>query len=113
MEGGSRREGNLPNDLTSFVGRGRELARVKELLSRTRLLTLVGPGGVGKTRLAMRVAARTSRAFPGGVWLVELANLRDGADVDRVVARRSASTLPTGGRHAKRRSKRWTVPARS
>ncbi len=86
MESVSRPEGNLPSELTSFVGRGRELGQVKELLSRTRLLTLVGAGGVGKTRLATRVAARTARAFPGGVWLVELADVRDGTLVTGAVA---------------------------
>jgi non-specific serine/threonine protein kinase len=89
-----RREGNLPNELTSFVGRGRELAQVKELLSRTRLLTLVGGGGVGKTRLATRVAARTARAFPGGVWLAELAEIDDAALVPEEIAREVGVTGP-------------------
>ncbi len=87
MDSVSRGQGNFPNELTSFVGRGRELGQIKELLSRTRLLTLVGPGGVGKTRLAARVAARTARAFPGGAWLAELADLRDGTGITDVVAR--------------------------
>jgi len=72
-----RRTGNLPADVTSFIGRRRELAEVRELLQRARLITLTGVGGVGKTRLALRVAAEVRRAFPDGVWLVELAGLRE------------------------------------
>jgi len=72
-----RSVGNLPAELTSFVGRRHELAEAKRLLSVARLLTLTGAGGVGKTRLALRVAADVRRAFPDGVWLVELADLRD------------------------------------
>jgi predicted ATPase/DNA-binding CsgD family transcriptional regulator len=69
--------GNLPAELTSFVGRRRELRDAKRRLSAARLLTLTGTGGVGKTRLALRVAAEVRRAFADGVWLVELADLRD------------------------------------
>jgi predicted ATPase/DNA-binding CsgD family transcriptional regulator len=69
--------GNLPAALTSFVGRRRELGQAKRLLSVARLLTLTGTGGVGKTRLALRVAAEVRRVFSDGVWLVELADLRD------------------------------------
>ncbi|MET8681739.1 LuxR C-terminal-related transcriptional regulator [Streptomyces sp. NPDC004647] len=73
-----RRHGNtLPADATSFVGRRRELAEAKRLLSNTRLLTLTGVGGVGKTRLGLKIAAEVDRAFPDGVWLVELAALTD------------------------------------
>jgi predicted ATPase/DNA-binding CsgD family transcriptional regulator len=72
-----RSAGNLPVELTSFVGRKRELKEAKRLLSAARLLTLTGTGGVGKTRLALRVATESRRAFPDGVWLVELAELRD------------------------------------
>lgn len=71
------RVGNLPHEVTSFVGRHRELADVQSLLSTSRLLTLVGPGGVGKTRLALRAADRMQREFPDGVWLVELDHVRD------------------------------------
>ncbi|MGC5016121.1 ATP-binding protein [Streptosporangium sp. DT93] len=63
--------------MTSFVGRRHEIAEVRHLLSTARVVTLVGPGGVGKTRLALHVAADVQRAFPDGVWLVELAGLRD------------------------------------
>lgn len=70
-----RSAGNLPAELTSFVGRRLELAEAKRLLAAARLVTLTGAGGVGKTRLALRVAAEVRRAFPDGVWLVELADL--------------------------------------
>ncbi|MFG3441354.1 ATP-binding protein [Nonomuraea sp. NPDC047897] len=70
----------LPAELTSFVGRRQEIADVKRLLSGSRLVTLVGVGGVGKTRLALRVAADVRRAFPDGVALVELATL-EGPDL--------------------------------
>ncbi|MBB5889915.1 non-specific serine/threonine protein kinase [Kutzneria kofuensis] len=69
--------GNLPGEVTSFVGRRREVAQAVRLLRRARLLTLTGVAGVGKTRLALRVAVRTREAFPDGVWLVELAALTD------------------------------------
>ncbi|MEU8384476.1 LuxR C-terminal-related transcriptional regulator [Streptosporangium sp. NPDC048865] len=68
---------DLPPEVTSFVGRRHEMAEVKRLLSGARVVTLTGPGGVGKTRLALRVAADVQRAFPDGVWLVELAGLEN------------------------------------
>jgi predicted ATPase/DNA-binding CsgD family transcriptional regulator len=68
---------NLPADLTSFVGRRSEAHAVRQLLSADRLVTLTGVGGVGKTRLALRVAHDLRRAFPDGVCLVELATLKD------------------------------------
>jgi predicted ATPase/DNA-binding CsgD family transcriptional regulator len=68
---------NLPAEVTSFVGRRQELREVKRLLSTTRLLTLTGSGGVGKTKLALRAAAEMSRGFPDGVWLVLLDSIRD------------------------------------
>ncbi|MEU8106365.1 AAA family ATPase [Nonomuraea muscovyensis] len=58
--------------MTSFVGRRRELAEARRLLSAARVVTLTGVGGVGKTRLAMRLADEVRRAFPAGVWLVDL-----------------------------------------
>jgi len=70
---------NLPVPATAFLGREGELAEVLSLLSRedTRLLTLTGPGGTGKTRLALQAAAEASEAFPDGIWWVPLAPLRD------------------------------------
>jgi non-specific serine/threonine protein kinase len=67
----------LPGQLTEFVGRRAELARVRDALEAARLVTLTGPGGIGKTRLALRVAAGAGRAFDDGVWLAELGGLRD------------------------------------
>jgi predicted ATPase/DNA-binding CsgD family transcriptional regulator len=71
------RTGNLPADLSSFVGRRREVSEVKRLLAVHRMLTLTGPGGVGKTRLALRAAGDVRRGFPDGAWLVDLAELED------------------------------------
>ena len=72
---------NLPVPATTFLGREGELQEVLSLLSRedTRLLTLTGPGGTGKTRLALQAAAEASDAFPDGIWWVPLAPLRDPA----------------------------------
>lgn len=78
--------GSLPPDAMGIVGRRREVVEAKRLLSDTRLLMLTGVGGVGKTRLAIRVAAEVRRAFPDGVWLVELAALQDGDLLARNVA---------------------------
>src|SRR5438270_6143560 len=93
------RSGNLPAETTSFVGRRRELAEIRKKLSTTRLVSLVGPGGVGKTRLALRAAADLGRGFADGAWLVELAEVRDGALVTNVVLgaldlRDQAATTP-------------------
>jgi predicted ATPase/DNA-binding CsgD family transcriptional regulator len=79
------RPNNLPIQLTSFVGRMREIAEVARLLSATRLLTLTGAGGSGKTRLALEVAAQALEAFPDGVWVAELASLSDPALVVQAV----------------------------
>jgi predicted ATPase/DNA-binding CsgD family transcriptional regulator len=72
----SRGVGNLPAGLSSFVGRRRELGEVKRLLGESRLVTLTGVGGTGKTRLALRAAGQVRRAFPDGTWLVDLTALR-------------------------------------
>jgi predicted ATPase/class 3 adenylate cyclase len=77
---------NLPVQLTSFVGREREMEEVKRLLSQARLVTLLGPGGTGKTRLSLQVAAELLDAFADGVWLVELAPLADPQLVPQTVA---------------------------
>ena len=78
--------GNLPSALTSFVGRGEERCELTHLLADSRLLTLTGPGGVGKTRLALEVA-RGIDGYPDGVWLVELAPVTDPALVPQALAR--------------------------
>ncbi len=68
---------NLPQALNSFVGRERELVELKQLLPGKRLITLVGVGGIGKTRLALQVAGEVTDAYRDGVWLVELASIND------------------------------------
>jgi len=75
----TRRPGNLPAEATSFIGRRRELAEVRKKLTTARLVSLVGPGGVGKTRLAIRIGADLKRNFRDGAWFVELAEVRDPA----------------------------------
>jgi predicted ATPase len=77
---------NLPQQLTSFIGRERELAEVKKLLRRSRLLTLVGMGGIGKTRLSLQVATEVMNDFPDGVWFVDLSPLREAWLVPQAVA---------------------------
>ena len=77
---------NLPRQLTSFVGREREIAAVKRLLSSTIMLTLTGAGGSGKTRFALQVAADVQGAFADGVWVVELAALSDTSLIPQTVA---------------------------
>lgn len=77
---------NLPLELTSFVGRSFELHQLKELQSRSRLLALIGPGGVGKTRLAIQLASDLRDKLADGVWLVELAPLTDGELLPQAVA---------------------------
>ncbi|AZM50288.1 LuxR family transcriptional regulator [Streptomyces sp. WAC 06738] len=74
---GQRRGGELPVELTGFVGRTEEIALIRAELARSRLVTLAGPGGVGKSRTAMRAAAGLTARFPDGVWLAELSGLRD------------------------------------
>jgi len=80
-----RRPGNLPAEATSFIGRRRELAELRRKLAAARLVSLVGPGGVGKSRLALRIATDLGRGFPGGAWLAELAEVRDPALVGNAV----------------------------
>ena len=77
--------GNLPAQLTSFVGRDEELNRVAKLLDEARLVTLTGPGGTGKTRLAVEAAARLADQSPDGVWFIPLAPVRDAMDVPQAV----------------------------
>jgi non-specific serine/threonine protein kinase len=83
--GRCRTLGNIPLQLTSFIGRHSELSEVASALSAARLVTLTGIGGVGKTRLALRAAGEVRADFPDGVWLVELGELRDESMVVDVV----------------------------
>jgi predicted ATPase/DNA-binding SARP family transcriptional activator len=80
------RRGNLPASSTSFVGREAELSKVVELVREHRLVTLTGPPGVGKSRLALEVARALARELRGGAWHVGLANAASAADVVRLVA---------------------------
>jgi len=89
--------GNLPAEVTSFVGRRRELADAKRALSKSRLVTLTGVGGVGKTRVAERVARDRRRAYPHGVWLVELAQLADPALLTQTVLTELSVRGPPSG----------------
>jgi len=81
-----RRKGNLPAEVTRFIGRRRELSQIRDALERYRLVTLRGVGGVGKTRLALHTAADVRRSFADGVWLVELSALRNAELLPRTVA---------------------------
>jgi predicted ATPase/DNA-binding winged helix-turn-helix (wHTH) protein len=81
-----RTRSNLPQVLTSFVGREREIAEIKRLLPTTRLLTLTGTGGIGKTRLAVQAAAEVLDAYRDGVWFIDLAPLTDPARVASALA---------------------------
>jgi non-specific serine/threonine protein kinase len=92
--------GNLGAEVTSFIGRRREVADVKRLLAVSRLVTLTGVGGVGKTRLARRVAADARRDFPDGVWFVDLAVL----EVEGLLTQTVASALGLQDRGAS-----WSV----
>ena len=78
---------NLPEELTTFVGRQSEVDEARRILATTRLLTLTGPGGTGKTRLAIRVAAGLGSTFDDGVFFVDLSSLTDPALVGATVAR--------------------------
>jgi len=94
-----RPSGNLPAEITSFVGRRQQLGEIRKKLTAARLVSLVGPGGAGKSRLALRIAADLARGFADGAWWVELAEVRDGALVaNSVVAaldlRDQAGTQP-------------------
>jgi len=77
---------NIPTQLTSFVGREKELGDVKRLLKDTHMLTLIGPGGTGKTRLSIQAAKDVLSQYPDGVWLVDLAPILDPLQVPRTTA---------------------------
>ena len=81
------RPNNLPVELTSFVGRERELDEVRALLASSRLVTLTGPGGTGKTRLALQVAASLADQYPDGTWFVPLGSVADTGLVIPAIAR--------------------------
>jgi non-specific serine/threonine protein kinase len=78
--------GNLPLQLTAFVGRQDEIGNITNMLGHARLVTITGSGGMGKTRLALELAARLSRRYLNGTWQVELSGISDGSDVAKCVA---------------------------
>jgi predicted ATPase/class 3 adenylate cyclase len=92
----AERTGNLPLQVSSFIGRGRELDQTAAALEGARLVTLTGAGGVGKTRLALQVARGVSPRFGDGAWLCELAPVRDPAGVDDAVAAVFSVTAQAG-----------------
>jgi class 3 adenylate cyclase len=96
---------NLPTVRTELIGRSAEVDALSEVARRERLVTFTGTGGVGKTRLALAVAASVSSEFPDGCWLVELAPVADGAEVAPAVAAamRAPSVAPSIGDHERRR----------
>lgn len=81
-----QRSGNLPAEISSFVGRQQELKEIASLIRRARLVTVTGVGGVGKTRTALRAADELHSEFPDGVWLVELSGLQDSLLLAHTVA---------------------------
>ncbi len=81
-----RSHATLPVPLESFVGRAAEMEEIRALVSESRLVTMTGVGGIGKTTLAIHAARKLAPEFPDGIWLVELAGLRDGALLTDVVA---------------------------
>lgn len=106
---------NLPAPLTSFVGRDQDRAALQALLGSARLVTLIGPGGIGKTRLALEAAMERLEAYPDGVWLVDLAGVADAESVMAVVTgvldrRQQGDPPPTavvhGGVERRRRGER-------
>lgn len=88
------RPNNLPTQLTSFVGREREQAEAGELLAANRLVTLTGPGGTGKTRLSLQVAANAAEDFPDGIFFVALETVREPAVVPSRLAAAIGITEP-------------------
>ncbi len=87
---------NLPHQLTTFVGREAQINEVGDLLSRSKLVTLTGAGGIGKTRLALAVAARSADAYEDGVRLVELAGFTNPKHIQHAMLRALGFSGPSG-----------------
>jgi len=97
MQPAAARRTNLPAALPALIGRGTELAEVTALVRQHQLVTIVGPGGMGKTRLAQAVAHAAGAAWSGGAWIVELATISDPALVPGAVAQSMGVKLPGRG----------------
>jgi predicted ATPase/class 3 adenylate cyclase len=104
-----RRPNNLPTQLTSFVGRDTELAEASELLRSTRLLTLTGPGGTGKTRLSLQLAADVAERFADGIWFVALEPVRDPGLIAATILT-TLGLVEAGGRSAHDVLVDWLAP---
>src|SRR2546421_4825455 len=89
---------NLPTQLTSFIGRDDQVREARQLLTRSRLLTLTGPGGTGKTRLSLQIAADVMDSFPDGVYFVPLASVQDPELVPSAIAQALAISSTAGRR---------------
>ena len=106
-----RQPNNLPTQLTSFVGRETQLRESGALLERTRLLTLTGPGGTGKTRLSLQLAASVAERFPDGVWFVALEPVRDPGMVAATILT-TLGLVESGGRSARDILVEWLAARR-
>jgi predicted ATPase/class 3 adenylate cyclase len=104
-----RRPNNLPTQLTSFVGRDAELAEAAQLLGTTRLLTMTGPGGTGKTRLSLQLAADMAERFPDGIWFVALEPVRDPTLIAPTILT-TLGLVESGGRPARDILVEWLAP---
>jgi predicted ATPase/class 3 adenylate cyclase len=89
-------QNNLPTQLTSFIGREDNIEQLRALLGKNRLVTLLGPGGCGKTRLSIQVAAESLNEFADGVWFVDLATVEDASAIERTVAHALGTPMNPG-----------------
>ena len=113
VSSGAPPSNNLPTQLTSFVGRTREIATVLELMHTNRMVTLLGTGGAGKTRLSLRVAEETTDRHPDGVWFVDLSRSRIQASCRRQSRRRWAYGSKAGVGSMRRSRHRYSTAMRS
>ncbi|MCA1841856.1 MAG: AAA family ATPase, partial [Actinobacteria bacterium] len=112
LPGGEGRRTNLVDAMTSFLGRSQELDELDVLLSSARILTVTGVGGAGKTRLATELARRCLDRYPDGVWLVQLASVRDPGAITDEVAGALGLVAPIGGRDRLEQLREWLAARR-